>query len=124
MMIGLSKLMQQLDVFGHKFNMNYRGEENYKTNLGGLLSLACFILTFVIALKAFTEIELMEDPNVSILSKFLSITQREDIVPVRGDDYNFQFILAYKVQKRSKYEDTSGTSLQIPRGVGTFRMGL
>ena len=44
-----SKFIKSLDVFGAKVLPNFRGESNYKTTVGGLISIAInFILAFLV----------------------------------------------------------------------------
>ena len=43
-MIFIGRFLKWLDIYGHQVSMNYRGDGMFKTNLGGLLSLATFVL--------------------------------------------------------------------------------
>ena len=39
-------------MFGYAFSLNYKGEETFRTKLGGILSLASYILVIVMTLDA------------------------------------------------------------------------
>ena len=39
--------LKKFDIYGHKISVNYRGNESFNTRMGGLLSLATLVLTFV-----------------------------------------------------------------------------
>ena len=41
------KLLKWLDIYGHQVQMNYRGDGMFKTNVGGLLSLATVVLVII-----------------------------------------------------------------------------
>ena len=52
------RLLRSLDIYGHKVGVNYRGEDAFKTKLGGLLSLATYtfaIINLVNLLTAFFD---------------------------------------------------------------------
>ena len=40
-------LLKWLDIYGHKVNVNYKGEEKFTTNLGGLFSLVTIVLVII-----------------------------------------------------------------------------
>ena len=51
----LGGLLQKLDIFGHKVGVHYRGEDTYKTKLGGLLSLATYVLVLIQTINLVTD---------------------------------------------------------------------
>ena len=52
---ALSGLLLRLDIFGHKVGVHFRGEDSYKTKLGGLLSLATYTLVVIHTLNLVTD---------------------------------------------------------------------
>ena len=42
-----AKLLKWFDIYGHQVQMNYRGDGMFKTNVGGLLSLATVVLVII-----------------------------------------------------------------------------
>ena len=63
--MSLSKLLKSIDSFGHPIQVNYNGEETYKSLVGGVLSLLSLALTLVLVLKAVNEIVAMEEPTLT-----------------------------------------------------------
>ena len=44
---AISGLLLRLDVFGHKVGVHYRGEDQYRTKIGGLLTLITYTLVLI-----------------------------------------------------------------------------
>ena len=54
MMDRLKSMFVDLDMYGHKIGVSYRGREAYKTRLGAFVTLATYILMTVNALSLLT----------------------------------------------------------------------
>ena len=48
-------LLKIFDIYGHKISVNYRGGGAFKTKLGGLVSLATFVLIIVNTVNLITQ---------------------------------------------------------------------
>ena len=44
-----------LDIYGHKISVNYRGGDAFQTKLGGLVSLATFVLIIINSVNLVTQ---------------------------------------------------------------------
>ena len=42
-----SDFFLSIDIFGHPITVNYKGEDNFKTRLGALCTIAFFVLSIV-----------------------------------------------------------------------------
>ena len=65
MKVSFSNLLKSIDSFGHPIQVNYKGEETFKSLVGGVLSLLSLALTLVLVLKAVNEIVAMEEPTLT-----------------------------------------------------------
>ena len=54
----------EIDIFGHKPGLNYRGQETHNTLLGAFFTLIVYVLTIVIMVQKVAEIFLMQDPSI------------------------------------------------------------
>ena len=54
-MIG--NLLKWLDIYGHQININYQGDGKFKTNLGGILSLATIVLVLINTINLVTKFD-------------------------------------------------------------------
>ena len=63
------KMLRNLDDFGHPVNVSFKGEESYKSPLGGILTIAVRLLTLVIVYKAVAEVFNMEDPVIKSIAR-------------------------------------------------------
>ena len=52
---AISGMLLRLDVFGHKIGVHYKGEEAYKTKIGGLLTLITYTLILIQTTNLFTD---------------------------------------------------------------------
>ena len=48
-------LLKRLDIYGHKISVNYRGKDAFKTKLGGLVSLATYVLIIINTVQLITK---------------------------------------------------------------------
>ena len=46
-------MLKKFDNYGKAITLNFKGEDTFKTNVGGLLSLVLMIVTFVFAVMRF-----------------------------------------------------------------------
>ena len=105
-MFGISKALKSVDMYGHPINVNYRGENSYKTSYGGLLSLLTYFLTIIMVVRATEELVLMKDPSVKVDQKPLSYADREELAPMNVADYdNFIFVLGVEIKDRIQKND-------------------
>ena len=49
------KFVKNLDIYGSPFKVHYRGKETYMTAMGGILTLATFILICINTLDISTQ---------------------------------------------------------------------
>ena len=49
-------MIKKFDNYGKAITLNFKGEDTFKTNVGGLLSLALMIGTFAYAIIKFVEL--------------------------------------------------------------------
>ena len=112
------RLLRHLDVFGHRVSLNYKGNETYTTVLGGVLSIIVYGLTLILAIRAMQEILMMDEPSLTEYEKPLSLSDRAELGPIRGNDYEFIFALIIEIEDLATEEETFG----IPPEVGKFRI--
>ena len=70
-MKNLGEWVKGIDIFGHPVTVFYKGDNTYKTKLGVLCTLTVYFLTFFYSVSKFTEMVVMNDPDVLIFTKTL-----------------------------------------------------
>ena len=96
-------MLEKIDIFGHAIKVNYKGEDAYKTKLGGFCTLIVYALSiynFVTLLIAFTDNTRME-----------SSVQKNNYSPFDTDDFSLtDYQTEITLQKP-----------QIPSNIGRIR---
>ena len=90
-------MLKSIDSFGHPIQVNYKGEETFKSQVGGLLSLLSLALTLVLVVRAVNEMVVMEEPTLTEFSKPLQMEDRKELVPVRFSDFDLIFMFIFEV---------------------------
>ena len=98
MKVSFSNLLKSIDSFGHPIQVNYKGEETFKSQVGGLLSLLSLALTLVLVVRAVNEMVVMEEPTLKEFSKLLQLEDRNELVPVRFSDYDLIFMFESRLE--------------------------
>ena len=62
--VNMQKNITAFDIFGHQVGVTYRGDMNYRTNLGGAFSVLSFILLAIYTVMQVTSYVKVADPNV------------------------------------------------------------
>ena len=70
---SLGQFLTRRDIFGHKVEMHYKGKPTYRTKLGGILSLAVYIIVTI------------ETVNLGIFGFLDHSAQKEQYVRIRQD---------------------------------------
>ena len=52
---SLKKTMLKLDRFGHSVSVNYKGEKDFKTLVGSIVTLMIYIVIFINSITIFGE---------------------------------------------------------------------
>ena len=68
-MASFTKFLLARDRLGHKFSLNYKGDESHKTWLGTSLSLFINILVLIILVEKTEELFLMRNPTVQVYTR-------------------------------------------------------
>ena len=74
-----TNLLRNRDAYGHPIGVFYKGDDAYQTLLGGVLTLAAQILTFVLLIQAIQEIIQMQEPAINSYETFLDAEARDEI---------------------------------------------
>ena len=112
MKFSLGAFVRSIDLFGHPIKVNYKGQHDYNTLFGGVFSILAYSLTLVLVYRAVKEIIIMEDPELKEFTKPLQASDREELVPVIGSDYDFIFMIQPEITSRETGESV-GTDLNI-----------
>ena len=67
--MGFSSYLLSLDILGHGFSVNYRGNSTYNTYVGSILSICIFILVMVQLVDRTLDLVDMRDPSVSSMTR-------------------------------------------------------
>lgn len=97
MKVSLSNLLKSFDNFGHPIHVNYKGEETFKSQVGGVLSLLSLALTLVLVVRVVNEMVMMKEPTLREFSKPLQLEDRKELIPVRFSDYDLIFMISATV---------------------------
>ena len=89
MPFSLASFLLNLDNFGHKVELNYKGSETHKSHLGGLCSFCVKVMTLIMAVVALKSMILMEDPEVVSFSRPLSKDEIKQNTQVSFEDYGY-----------------------------------
>ena len=84
-----TNLLRSRDAYGHPIGVFYKGDDAYQTLLGGVLTLAAQILTFVLVTQAIQEIIQMEEPTINSYETFIDVDAREEIGAVSLKEKGF-----------------------------------
>ena len=103
------------DSFGHPLQLVYKGSKTHNSTLGGILSLFIYVLTFMMLIRAFKELILMEDPTTINQAKPLTLEDKAHIIPLNFEDY--KYVIAFQITTLN-YGSGMFTSLEIPPEVG------
>ena len=61
----LGKRIADMDAFGAPIKLNFRGDQNFKTKRGGIITCLIFTCTFWLVWIQLTQFYTLEDPNYS-----------------------------------------------------------
>mmetsp|Transcript_19717 Transcript_19717/g.26670 ORF Transcript_19717/g.26670 Transcript_19717/m.26670 type:complete len:104 (+) Transcript_19717:9-320(+) len=101
MPFSLKKSLRGIDAFGHKIAVNYKGEESYKSQLGGVLTILVYTLTLILVVKSGEEIVKMADPTLKEYSQPLTNSVRQELVPLNFADYGFVIGISFEIEEIS-----------------------
>ena len=82
----MGKILKLIDIFSKHLVLTYKGEEKFKTNFGGILTIISFIIIMINAIFIGKDIVLKENPNV------IQITKEEKFTPTHRLGKNNTFI--------------------------------
>ena len=88
MKFSVLKLLRGRDALGHPINISYKGEETYKTSIGGCCTLSIQILVLVMAVIQLQEVLLMQEPIITSYKHPLSKRDREELGAVNLNEFN------------------------------------
>ena len=90
---SFKRLLRSVDTFGHPIKVNYRGEESYKSALGGLMTLLVYSLTIVVVVRAIEEIAEMNEPKLIEYYKPMSHLDLKNALPLSLLDHRLLLVL-------------------------------
>ena len=88
---GLSKKLQNCDLFGSSVNLNYNGEEQYGTTGGGLVSMLIKSTTLAFFCMRLISVFGYQDPTISSYHMFEDRSLMEESLNLADYSYNFYF---------------------------------
>ena len=104
MKFQIGSFFKSIDLFGHPIKVNYKGQHDYKSLIGGVFSILAYSLTLVLIYRAVKEMIIMDDPVLTEFTKPLQISDRKELVPVIGSDYDFIFMVSPEITSRKTLE--------------------
>ena len=90
-MLRFFRVLLKLDHLGHKFSLNYKGEETYQTKLGALLTIASTVLVGILFVLKATEVIEMKDPTVQVYSRSIYKKEVDSLSEINLGDNHFNF---------------------------------
>ena len=90
---SFKRLLRSVDTFGHSIRVNYRGEDSYKSALGGLMTLLVCSLTLVMVIRAIEEIAEMNEPTLMEYYKPMSDLDLKNALPLNLQDHSLLLVL-------------------------------
>ena len=113
------RFLSNRDLFGHSFQLLYKGDEAYNTVIGGILTLMVQLLTLVMAIRAYEEVVMMNDPRIINYTKPVGSEEISDLLPLKFDDSDF--VIAFKASVTNK---RTSQPTELPPTLGTLRASL
>ena len=101
-------MLKKFDHYGKAITLNFKGEDTFKTNVGGLLSLALMIGTFAYAIIKFVELIQLTNHTDTFNEIYNNL---EDIGEITGEKMSYQvgytFVDAMTTESRTDTYDES-----------------
>ena len=109
--MGFSSVFLSIDMLGHAFGINYRGNATYNTYVGSILSICIYILVMVRLVDRTTDLIDMRDPSVSSMTRPMFIEESIDFGDINLNDFRFNIGVFFKSGKTKE-------KIQIPDSIG------
>ena len=90
-MLRFFRLLLKLDHLGHKFSLNYKGEETYQTLIGALLTIVSMVLVGILLVLKATEVIDMKDPTVQVYSRSIYKKEVDSLNEINLGEHHFNF---------------------------------
>jgi len=82
--------MKLFDRYGHSLNLSFAGEDNYKTRLGGSVSVLVYLVTIVFAYSKVMQLYNKTDPTIATTQKTIAF----DKTALNLGENNFDIMVA------------------------------
>ena len=111
---GFKKAFLDLDFYGHRVSVNYRGQQTYSTQCGSLMSIIVAGLVIVFTLLKMKQFVGREHPNFTKNTVFKALDEYGDL---KAERIGFEFAFAmYNIRTRKySYPDPSMLSVGVRR---------
>ena len=105
----IMNFLKWFDIYGHQVSVNYKGDGMFKTNFGGLLSLATIVLIIVNTVSLTTQFvdRTAQKENQRTLNKELL-----DQEPMHLSDNQFDVLMSV--------QNKNGTLIELPSNIGQW----
>ena len=85
------KLLQSLDIYGHSISVLYKGEDSYKTRLGGLVTLVTYILGLINFYNL--AVQFIDKSAQKEVTRTVTVDTL-DMEPLSLSEQNFKFLIS------------------------------
>ena len=110
--MGLLSILLSRDELGHPIMLNYKGDENYPTKLGALLSIAVKVMMLIFLVQKTISVLDMTDPSIDYYERPLYTEEIDELADTNFSDNNFNAGIFFYNRGSDKVE--------IPETLGTF----
>ena len=93
-MVRFLRLIRSFDKFGEAPKLRYKGEEQYKTKFGGVISLMINVFVLVFAVIKIKQVVDKSDNSVANFESFTEILRDPTSYNFQENQYSF-FIIAF-----------------------------
>ena len=101
--------LKWFDIYGHQISVNYKGDGMFKTNFGGLLSLATIVLIIVNTVSLTTQ---FVDRTAQKENQRTLNTELFDQEPMHLSDNQFDVLISV--------QNINGTLIELPSNIGQW----
>ena len=120
-MLRFLRLIRKFDRLGHKFSLNYKGEDMFQTILGSLLTIASTVLVGILFVHKITEVIDMKDPTVQVQSQPFKKEEVNGLGAINLGEHYFNIGVQFHYKKPDEnHKWTIKVPFDIPEYVGSF----
>lgn len=107
------KFLLSQDMLGHPLSLNYRGDSEYNTKLGAIISIAVRVIVLAQMVQLGIAMFAMTDPSILSYARPLYESEVNDFGQMNLNEYRFNIGVFF-----SEGEDADSKIVEIPASVG------